>query len=216
MKIHLRKKYCNLRAIFLLCCVSIAVCYSVYHISGSPPVFTNRALEELNYYIETMTEQCSNAGAISHEIPVKANKALERHFVRPKCTNLLDNLINGKWTISDEYDRALEKELNEIHTNFRKKVGISIHPWRPDGKCGYNALAAKISYEWPQTGSFCDPKSVTPCCTDVNNGQCVKKSRQQQCDCPTCVDTSKYRDALLSKWNPLDKRYLADVIKSEP
>ena len=179
----------------------------LYYLCPSRSIVNNalteepKASKELRYYEKTIREQCSNYH--DKENKLNSNPNLSKYFRRPKCLNLLENLSKGKWVRAERYNYSLEQELNEIHLNFRRKVGISPTPWRNDGQCGYEILTKQITNEWPQTGTFCNPNSPESCCTNINKGMCIASTR---CNCPACVDTSKYRDALLSKWMPDDPK----------
>ena len=185
--------------------VIIYILYIVGMQLGDSPIFTSEALIELNYYMDTMKNKCS---IINNNFTDEINKNadLKQFFKPPECDNLLENLSKGHWVPAKEYDYELEHELNQIHNQYRTKVGISTTPWRTDGKCGYKILMKQISKEWPQTGTFCNPHGPNPCCTNLHEGKCVPVTSAMKCDCPACVDTSKYTDALQAEWITHDKK----------
>uniref|UniRef100_H2ZEC5 Uncharacterized protein n=1 Tax=Ciona savignyi TaxID=51511 RepID=H2ZEC5_CIOSA len=121
------------------------------------------------------------------------------------CENLLQNIVTGQWVLKKPIDARLREELKRKHENFRTEVGIPRKPWRSEGRCGYNVMAASGGKDWPQVASFCDPSSKKSCCTDVNDGICVPTIAQQQCSCPTCINALDYKDALESNWETKDK-----------
>ncbi|CAK8686369.1 unnamed protein product [Clavelina lepadiformis] len=171
----------------------------------------NPELQELLYYQTQQRNECQvNGIATENESVVKEKQEIvewtDRLFTRPKCAGLLQNITIGKWKIDEPMNEDLSKELKKIHQNYRKKTGIPIHPWRTDHRCGYRILADRVSFSWPRIASFCDPQSSRPCCSDQLNGYCVPVTKELTCDCPNCIDTRKYKDALLAHWTTKDKR----------
>jgi len=159
--------------------IIVALCFVIYskHLFRFS-MFVSKPVNELNSYMGATT---------------------------PNCINPLENLTKGRWVKAKKYNYDLEQELNEIHIQYRKKIGISTTPWRNDDKCGYNILMKKIS-KWPQTGTFCNPRGPTTCCTNLFKGKCVSVNRTMTCECATCVNTSQYTDALLAEWTTHDTK----------
>jgi len=196
-KYRLKKHYVR-----RLCIVGtiVVICFILYNTQlFHPPIFKSKAAIELNFYMDTMKNQCTT-NPDEHVYEINQNVDLKQFFKLPNCINILENLSKGRWLRAKEYNYDLEHELNDIHSRYRIKVGIPPMPWRNDDKCGYNVLMQKISREWPQTGTFCNPRGPNPCCTNLFKGKCVPVTSTMKCDCATCIDTSQYTDALLAEW----------------
>ena len=131
---------------------------------------------------------------------------LKQYFRQPKCANILETLTKGQWSRARLYNYDLELEISKFHLEYRAKNGIPTQLWRKDDKCGYNVLVNQANPKWRRTGTFCNPKGPKPCCSNLYKGECTSITSSMKCDCPTCVDTSKYNDALLSEWITHDKR----------
>nr|XP_009860819.2 uncharacterized protein LOC104266405 [Ciona intestinalis] len=169
----------------------------------------NATKKQLQYHYEANRVTCfGKTQERNRLIGDKTSRTkLLSYLKRPTCNNLLRNISLGNWVLRKPIDFALRQELDSIHDNYRKEVGIPVQPWRSDGRCGYKVMGTAGKKNWPRVASFCDPKSNRQCCTDWNSGVCVAISTTQQCNCLGCVNTEKYyTDALESTWVTNDNR----------
>ncbi|XP_026696603.2 uncharacterized protein LOC100176800 [Ciona intestinalis] len=164
---------------------------------------------------------------------------LQNTYALPVCDNVLQNLTNGYWAARTtspnfrsanndyaEHSSTLREErerLNRVMRKFWARKGIPQDAYSSTEMCGYYRYKRANSTSH-KVGTWCDPNSATPCCSNRYWGVCSPPS-VYNCKCPSCVDTRLYDHAALREWKPRDSRCqwqhysrddACDVIESSP